>query len=284
MSIGHQRSYRRSSFIVLTKQCLEASQRILPALWYERLESMLLDIYRQFSRCTCIRHWMVYKIRGDQLGAERVMAIFRVMPYSLVGTGGLKATYDAVTHIEKTGMIGALVECGVAQGGSAVLIAETSARFGTDRPVWLYDSYEGLPVPTEKDFVGGTTGRHVRPLPRGSCLGTYEQVEGLLFEKFGLERRKIHIVKGWFENTLPATRNDIGTIALLRVDADWYESVKCCLDNLYDQVTPGGYIIIDDYESCFGAQKAVDEFLSRRRLQVQMTFDGRGGCVFIKPM
>jgi hypothetical protein len=222
-------------------------------------------------------------LRGNSAAAARAAAIIEVMPYSLVGTGGLEATYDAVASIEEGSITGALVECGVAQGGSAALMATTSATYGKHRPVWLFDSYEGLPDPTAEDFVEGKTGRHVRPLPRGSCLGTYEEVDALLFSKFHLDRRDIHMVKGWFQDTLVEQREAIGAIALLRIDGDWYDSVKCCLEALYDQVVAAGYVIIDDYSSCYGAQRAVDEFLANRNLHVQLVPDGRGGCTFIKP-
>lgn len=92
------------------------------------------------------------------------------------------------------------------------------------------------------------------------------------------------MIKGWFDETLPKYKAEINPISILRIDADWYESVKCCLDNLYDNVLPGsGYIIIDDYGSCYGAQKAVDEFLNNRGVKVDLIPDGRGGCYFIKP-
>jgi len=82
---------------------------------------------------------------------------------------------------------------------------------------------------------------------------------------------------------LPAYRGKIGPVSLLRIDGDWYESTKCCLENLYDQVVPGGCLIIDDYETCFGAKKAVDEFVAQRGLIVSMSSDGRGGVLFKKP-
>jgi hypothetical protein len=205
------------------------------------------------------------------------------MPYSLVGWRGLEATYDAVTATQKAGLPGAIVECGVARGGSAALMALVEKRSASQRKLWLFDSYEGLPDPTVEDIRDNATGKHVRPLPKGSCLGTFDEVAKLLFDTLHLDRSYIAMIKGWFENTLPATRASIGAIAVLRIDADWYESVKCCLENLYDQVLPGGYVIIDDYGSCFGAQKAVDEFLSQHEIAVNLFADGRGGCHFVKP-
>jgi hypothetical protein len=72
--------------------------------------------------------------------------------------------------------------------------------------------------------------------------------------------------KGWFDQTLPALREEIGAVAILRIDADWYESVRCCLENLYDQVSDGGIVIIDDY-FMEGAALAVHEILGHRKIR-----------------
>ena len=71
-----------------------------------------------------------------------------------------------------------------------------------------------------------------------------------------------HLIKGRFKETLPHT--DLGKIAVLHIDGDWYESVKVCLEQLYDRVSSGGIIQIDDYGHWEGARKAVDEFFDNR--------------------
>jgi hypothetical protein len=164
-------------------------------------------------------------------------------------------------------------------------MALVAARYGGHRKMWLFDSFDGLPAPTAEDFGGdsNTTGTHIRPLEEGSCLGTYEEVEALLFDKLRLSRASISLVKGWFEETVPLTAGQMRPIAVLRIDADWYESVRTCLEHLYDSVVPTGYIIIDDYGTCVGAKKAFDEFVSKRGLNVDIVPDGRGGILVSKP-
>ena len=217
-----------------------------------------------------------------------VKEIYEVMPYTLVGMGGLEATYKLAKMMNEKGVEGNFIELGVARGGCAALMA--SVAFSSDNPVerqmWLFDSFEGLPDPTEEDYSktgSRTTGDHLQTLTRGSCLGTLDEVQSLFFEKYHFPKDKTFFVKGWFQDTLPVKRNDVGKIAILRVDGDWYESTKCCLDYLYDHVVDGGAIIIDDYQSCFGCKKAVDEFTANRNLSVDISLDGRGGCYFIKP-
>ena len=74
---------------------------------------------------------------------------------------------------------------------------------------------------------------------------------------------------GWFEKTLPGVRIDNG-IALLRLDADWYESTIACLENLYDQVVPGGIVIVDDYYTWDGCARAVHDFLAHRKVTARV--------------
>jgi hypothetical protein len=182
-------------------------------------------------------------------------------------------------RVEENGIEGAFVECGVARGGCSALMASVAARYKRARKTWLFDSFEGLPLPTQKDYdqAGRSTGQHVHPLQQRSCLGTLNEVEELLFSHFSLNKSDIFLVKGWFQDSLPQYKQRVGPISLLRIDGDWYESTKCCLENLYDNVVAGGHVIVDDYGTCYGCMRAVDDFLRDRGLHPQLRHDGRGG-------
>jgi hypothetical protein len=255
----------------------------LPENLYRRIFNATFAAYRAAIRAAYARKATLAWLRRDERGYREYALVHRMMPFSLVGAGGLEHTYEAVRDIQERRIPGDFVELGVARGGCAALMALAAKQTGEKRCFWLFDSYEGLPEPTKEDFEVGRTGSHLRPLPKGSCLGTYQEVQRLLFGELHLERESINMVKGWFQDTVPPTRAIIGPIALLRIDADWYESVKICLDELYDQVSAGGYVIVDDYGTCFGARKAVDEFLEQRGIAVTLVHDGRGGCKFVKP-
>lgn len=274
----------RPPFVVhLGKSALAGLQKLLPRPVYAIVFAGAFASYRALLRACYARKWVSATVQLDRRARSKASIIRRIMPYSLVGAGGLEHTYDAVRLVQEQEIPGDLVELGVARGGCAALMMLALGDAGPQRRVWLFDSFEGLPQPSEEDFEGGVTGWHIRPLPAGSCRGTYEQVEWLLFDKFRLSRESVTLVKGWFQDTLPATAGALGVISVLRIDADWYESVKISLDTLYDRVSPGGVVLIDDYGSCFGARKAVDEFLAARHLRVRLLPDGRGGCHFIKP-
>jgi hypothetical protein len=251
--------------------------RILPRDAYDSIYFFLFSKYKAWCRSEYRR--LALKKAG--VDPAKIETVHKCLEYSLVGWQGMEATYDCTKKVLVDNIPGALVECGVAQGGSALLIALVNSKFGdVSRRLWLFDSYEGLPEPTAADFQNGKTGEHVRPLPKGSCLGTIEEVRHLLFELHGLSN--IEMVKGWFQDTLPVARESVGPIALLRLDGDWYESTKVCLEAMFDQVSEGGYVILDDYFTCYGCKRATDEFLVARGKQYPIIPDGRGGSFFQK--
>ncbi len=224
-----------------------------------------------------VADWWYYNFGGDR---ATIITLKSVLPYTMVGRGGLIATYNLAQRVAKWHVTGCLVECGIARGGCSALMLLAS---GDGRSAWLFDSFEGLPEPTAEDGIlrkPQSKDRASWDLAKGYCLGTREEVEDLLFNKFGFDREKVHLVKGWFQNTLPQYREKVGDIAVLRIDGDWYESTKCCLENLYDNVADGGYVIIDDY-ALVGCRKAVDEFFAGREYP-KVVLDGRGGGWFRK--
>ena len=237
-----------------------------------------------------VADWWYYTFPEDNLKKIGIIdSIKEVLPYTMVGRKGLIATFNVVASTEEQKAEGCLVECGVARGGTSALMLKVSeiCRFRLPkREAWLFDSFEGLPEPTAEDGVlrkPQGKDRSSWDLAKGYCLGTQEEVEDLLFNKFGFRRDKVHLVKGWFQDTLPEYRERVGDIAVLRIDGDWYESTKCCLENLYDNVVDGGYVILDDY-ALVGCRKAVDEFFASREFPqlIQMVLDGRGGGWFRK--
>jgi hypothetical protein len=125
----------------------------------------------------------------------------------------------------------------------------------------------------------------VQPLSKGSCLGTVDDVSEVIFDYFSIPKTRVRLVKGWFEDTLAPTKGEIEQIAVLRIDGDWYESTKTCLFALYELVSAGGYVIMDDYDTCYGAKRAAEEFfetLPAKSRPAHLVSDGRGGRYFQK--
>ncbi|WP_339929942.1 TylF/MycF/NovP-related O-methyltransferase [uncultured Brevundimonas sp.] len=269
---------------IFLKPVLKLLEKVLPAKAFDRFYASTFPVYKEVARAGyLLGNILTLKFLNSEEWA-RVKRVHAVMPYSLVGAGGLDATDRAAQSVNLAGVQGDFAELGVARGGCASLLGMSAFAVGApNRKLWLFDSYEGLPEPGERDFVAaGDTGDHVRPLPKGSCFGALEEVRWLTLEKFKLPEDRIEFVQGWFENTVPANRGQIEKLAILRIDGDWYESTKVCLEGLFGKVQTGGVVIIDDYDSCIGAKRAVDEFVAANRLNVTLCSDGRGGRWFRK--
>lgn len=271
------------------KKIILVIETILPRSLSKLIVTAIYKTYRTLMHWTYKLRIIKYKITGNKTMLEMTQRISEVLPYTLVGIGGLEATYQVAKKMNQEGIKGDFVELGVARGGCSALMAGVAfdKNIDVDRKMWLFDSFEGLPEPTQDDFLDGqedqTTGEHVANLQKGDCLGPLDEVKNLIINQFKFPQEKVNFIKGWFEDTVTKHGKDVGDIAILRIDADWYDSTKVCLDNLFDQVVPGGGIIIDDYGTCHGCKKAVDEFIEHRALPVQLNFDGRGGCYFFKP-
>lgn len=264
-------------------------KKILPSAVFKYLYQfacLVYGIYRKVvDRFYYAFFYVYYYLTRNNSGFRRLKTVLTVLPYTMLGRHKLMVTYDAVNKIESNGIGGCFVECGVARGGSSALMAMVADYYGTSRKTWLFDSFEGLPPSTNEDTpqsVGKHIDKHDDVLTEGYCLGTFDEVSHLLFNKLNLNPRYVFMVKGWFNETLPEYKMKVGSIAVLRLDADWYESTKCCLENLYDNVICGGYIIIDDYEIA-GCRLAVDRFLSSQNVKVNMVVGQVGGSYFLKP-
>jgi Macrocin-O-methyltransferase (TylF) len=183
-----------------------------------------------------------------------------VEPYTLVGHDRIRSMYDLARRIESENIPGDVVECGVCNGGTAAIMGHFATRSQLGRTLWLLDSFEGMPETTAED------GERARP-HIGKEVGDISRVRAVL-GKVDADMARVRIVKGWFQETFP--RLDISQIALLNIDADWYASVRLCLDTFYDRVSRGGFISIDDYGHWPGCRQAVEEFFRDRGISPEL--------------
>lgn len=227
----------------------------------------------------------------DWANLRRTGAIAKVLPNTMVSARRLMNAYDAMETVEREGLEGAVVECGVWAGGSVGLMASVSKRRkNTWRIFHLFDSFEGLPQPSVHDVDVFDNFRQNHPdltpddganaadlVAIGACRAPLDDVNELFFEVLKIDRRQVVIHKGWFQDTIPPAAPQMGPVSLLRIDGDWYESTKTCLEGLYDNVAEGGFVIVDDYGEFAGCAKAVDEFMASRAPGVDLIrIDGEG--------
>lgn len=222
-------------------------------------------LYR-FARWTAAsRPYVAWR---DLLRPRNLGLCWRVFGYTQQNMAGLLNVRDLAACVDAAEREGAFVECGVWRGGCAGLMGLLAGARG--REMWLFDSFEGMPERSPRD-----TGEHAEELARGMLsvgtnVASVDDVRELLFRRLGLDTSAVRIRKGWFQDTIPSARDEIGPIALLRIDADWYESTRACLEGLYDNVVEGGFVVIDDYWWFPGCRAAVDEFLENAAGPVQL--------------
>jgi len=92
----------------------------------------------------------------------------------------------------------------------------------------------------------------------------------------------VRFLKGWFRDTLPAA--PIGKLALLRLDGDLYESTRDALHALYGKLSPGGFLLVDDYGDFPPCRKAVDEFRAEHRIDAPIVEVDWSGVYWRKPL
>lgn len=191
----------------------------------------------------------------------------KVRPFTMHSEDRLIALGNLTRFVLTEGIPGEFVECGVWRGGTSFLMADLLRRRGAHgRKVWMCDSFCGPPTPHTLD--GERAGAYLADTHRS----VYSHAQGSsLSEVLATARalgvaRWVEPVAGVFDQTLPAARAHIGPIALLHLDADWYEGTACCLAELFDQVSPGGIVVIDPYYDWSGVARALHEFLGTRGL------------------
>lgn len=225
-----------------------------------------------------------------QFGPEEIARSHEASPYTMTSEERLVANMDAVTHVIRRGIPGALVECGVWRGGSVLVMIRTLQSLGvSDRDVYLFDTFDGMTRPTEADTSPFTppalatweesagTGQKPWNWVFGQEVFNLDDVRQLL-SATGYPVERIHFVEGRVEDTLPAQAPS--PIAVLRLDTDWYESTAHELTHLYPHLSAGGVLIVDDYGHWDGARRAVDEYFSSEASPILMTridYTGRMG-------
>jgi hypothetical protein len=189
-----------------------------------------------------------------------------VRPYTRTSPERIHAVIEAVRYVIRRGIPGAIVECGVWRGGSMMAAARTLLALRvTDRNLYLFDTYEGMSAPSDRD-VDLSGRRAANVLAESSrtdessywCYASLDDVQRSV-ASIGYPEARVHYVRGKVEETVPAQAP--AEIALLRLDTDWYESTKHELNHLYPRLASGGVLIIDDYGHWQGSRQATDEFI-----------------------
>lgn len=196
----------------------------------------------------------------DASGAATKINLRNVCEFShtMVGRKRLDNIERCLDLVRNDHIPGDLAETGVWRGGATIFMRGYLAAWEmNDRVVWVADSFEGLPVPSLPQDEGYDFSSSKMPILSISLEEVQEN-----FRRYGLLDEKVRFLKGWFCDTLSSA--PIERLALLRLDGDLYESTRDALNVLYDKVSPGGFIIVDDYGDFEPCRRAIDEFRELR--------------------
>jgi hypothetical protein len=215
-------------------------------------ESALLDVSCLGDRLERLRQ---FRAEGRVLDGD----LFN-MPqgYTMIGRRRMDNVQFCVESVLKQGIPGDLVECGVWKGGACIFMRGILKAFGIgDRDVWVADSFCGLPPPAAETDDGLDLSRSKFP----QLAISVDRVKSY-FALFDLLDDQVRFLPGWFSETLPGA--GIERISVLRLDGDLYSSTMDVFRSLYDKVSPGGFIIVDDYGILPQCARATDEFRAAR--------------------
>jgi O-methyltransferase len=190
-----------------------------------------------------------------------------VAPYTMVHPTSVAFAIQEAAGLAIKGQSGAIVECGSWRGGTsfAMLLAQRAAVGRIVLPVYLLDSFEGLPQAKERDgplALKWQSGAYPEWF-FNNCLADELEVKKTACS-FGFSEFEARIRRGWFAETVPKLASDLGpdSISLLRLDGDWYDSTILCLEYLMPIVQEGGIVIVDDYYAWDGCARALHDWLS----------------------
>jgi O-methyltransferase len=212
----------------------------------------------------------------------------RCAPYTMTSVERMYELYQAVRYVVAAGIDGDVVECGVWRGGSSMLAAATLAQQGdAARRVWLYDTFDGMSEPSERDADHeGQRMTEVWDEHRDDerspllCFNSLEDVQANM-ASIGFPPERISLVEGKVEDTIPDEAPS--RIALLRLDTDWFESTRHELVHLYPRLQPGGVLIVDDYGHWLGAREAIDGYFREHDTPILLHRIDYTGRSAIKP-
>jgi O-methyltransferase len=219
--------------------------------------------------------------------AEEIATLQMVRPHTMTSPERVISLIRAVEHITRQAIPGDIVECGVWRGGSMMAAARTLLRLGdASRTLHLFDTFEGMPPPTEIDRT------NLDGIPAADLLAREDRETSVNWAVAGLDLVRANVgsvgypadrvkyVVGKVEETIPEHAPE--RIALLRLDTDRYESTRHELIHLYPRLVPGGLLIVDDYGHWGGARRAVDEYLEEAKIPLFLSRIDYTGRIAVK--
>jgi O-methyltransferase len=250
MAAGRAHAYLTLLAKTLARYPLQACDRLL----LRALQGMDHPSSRQIWRWFLGHVWDLSR----EAAAPGVRALGMDWPAeaeTMIGLARLHNLHACAKDVLRRGIAGDFMEAGVWRGGACIYLRAILAAFGDRaRKVWVADSFQGVPPP-DPDRYRADLGDTLFTFPELAVpLSTVEAN----FNRYGFLDSQVCFLPGWFRDTLPQA--PVTQLALLRLDGDLYESTIVTLRSLYSRVSPGGYVIVDDYGGIQTCRQAVDDF------------------------
>lgn len=268
MTDTEQSANARQLYIDLVKRCVlnlpYVDAELNPIQPHGRVRRTLLELFRRggIQLAHARRGSYRRRIEGDD---------FSDVAHSMLSLARLDNVQYCIERVLEDRVRGDLIETGVMRGGTVILMRAILKAHGvTDRCVWAADSFEGLPPPDPERYPDDAGAAwHLRPLTEVAV--EYVQRN---FDRYGLLDSQVKFLRGWFRDTLPTA--PVQVISVLRLDGDLYESTMDALVPLYPKVSPGGFVIVDDYNLPM-CRKAIADYRQQHGITDEiMPIDDKG--------
>jgi O-methyltransferase len=210
-------------------------------------------------------------------GAKKDRIVKRVRPYTMVPDASIVRNIElTIEAVKNAGPNDVIAECGTWKGGSslAMILAQQEFFGCVKHPVWMFDSFCGLPPVTVEDGkLAKDWQSEDASITHNNCAAQLEEVLGM-FEREKIDPASYRTFKGWFNQTLGPGVGELnqrgGQLALLRLDGDWYESTRDCLYWLFPKLRKGAPCIVDDYYAWDGCALAVHEYFGQHSIPARL--------------
>ncbi|MDQ2724132.1 MAG: TylF/MycF family methyltransferase [Actinomycetota bacterium] len=267
----------RQAYVELLKRSL-LGLTMAPAKWYRPIERASNPVE------TAVAHALQRRGKGvlarpvtvDMAGnVDGTMNVAFLPPgiLSMIGSTRMNNVTRCVQSVVTDGVPGDLIETGVWRGGTSIFMRGLLRAHGVaDRTVYAADSFRGLPTPDPERY----------PADRGIETGGWPELAVSVdevranFARYDLLDNQVEFLEGWFRDTLPGLRGH--RWSLLRLDGDLYESTMDALINLYPNLSPGGWVIVDDHSIPACAQAVADYRAEHNIDEPIETIDWTGVC------
>jgi len=181
---------------------------------------------------------------------------------TMIGLKRLNNLHYCVETVLADSVPGDLIETGVWRGGATIFMRAVLAAYGvTNRTVWVADSFQGLPEPNPERYPADTGDKQST---FSYWLAISADTVRRNFERYGLLDAQVRFLEGWFADTLPSA--PIDRLAVARLDGDMYGSTWEAITALYPKLSPGGFLIVDDYGAVPGCKRAIEDYRAKEEI------------------